>query len=416
MPVRTVKPSYLWILFGLELGLGLGCGQTPSVHSVQSVREDPTPLQINAAKNGNLYCDFTDECEPAVAMVSVATGKGVSRCSAFLISDHEILTNDHCLNTIADRQDACQGLAFIHFSDDVHRSCKRVSVRSYQKGIASQDYAVIELNAPVRDRQPLPISKRGFSNLEPATIFSVQVSKNPQTGSYDGRQVKLNCQASYSTLMNINITSSAEPIMTFGDCAIQEGNSGSPILNKNGEVGAIVQGYLTVKGDAFSEILQAYLLDGSYGEVAIATQTSCMQELVGNAANSCNAVKPISALYPKQYLEGFGGFSEKFLPKITRGFSWKEARMANSSEKTFFSALTCISSSDLRSPNFSFISNVISYRQGINSRLQAEWRALNQIGEKQAVFTLQKTSTPKPISVDFTSAELGTLSLPVCVR
>ena len=393
---------------------GLGCSPTPAVKTIPAVRKDPTDLQINAAKNGHLDCDFRGECEPAVALVSVATGEGISRCSGFLISDHEVLTNDHCLESIDNRAEACQGLVFIHFNNDTHRSCKRVVTRSHQTGIDSKDYAVIELDTPIKDRRPLRVSKRGFSDNEMGTIFSVQPSQNSLTHTYDGKQVKLKCQASYSTLMDVNITSTAEPVMTFGNCAIQEGNSGSPIFNESGEVGALVQGYLNVNDDHFSELLKPFLLDGSFGETAIATQTRCMPELVGVSANSCGEVKPLAALFPRQYMDQFGQFSTKTLPRLTWGLFWNEVKSSKDAEKTFVTSPICVSIFEVLTGRLSFTSTAMSYRQGINMRLKAEWRSLYQDDTKETLFVVQKPLTQKPSTADFISTDFGTITVPIC--
>lgn len=390
-----------------------GCGQSPAVQSVHADRKDPTDLQISAAKNGSLTCDFKDECEPAVSMVSVATGEGVSRCTGFLISDHEVMTNDHCLETIRAGEN-CEGLVFFHFSENVHRACKNISIRSNQTGIHSKDYAVMELDAPVKDRSPLRLSKRGFNDREQATIFTVQATKNPITHTLDGKQVRLDCQASFSTILDINIGSSKEPIMTFGDCAIHEGNSGSPVFNQSGEVASVIQGYLSVNDDSFYEQIQPFLLDGSYGQVALGTQTRCMPELVGSVGNYCSSVKAISALYPREYLDSFGGFSERNLPEVHRDMIWLSLKSTKPSVKTFVSCPDCISRLDSLRNKFSFTSTVMSYRQGINSRLQAEWRPVWLHGEKQTMFVIQKAQNEMPISVDFVSEEFGKITVPVC--
>lgn len=411
-------------IFLLSILYGVGCGPTTSMNAVQSGRKDPvateskqpTEVQINAAKNGHLTCEFEGECEPAIALISVATGTGVSRCTGFLISDHEVLTNDHCLSTIPDRENACQGLVFAHFTHDLHRSCKKISLRSHQNGINSKDYALIELNEPVKDRAAMRISKRGFKNHETATIFRVQTTQNTQTHNYDGIQTKLVCQASYSTIMDININSSKAPLMTFGDCAIQDGNSGSPILNENGEVGAINQGFLNVKEDSFSELLKPYLLDEGYGEVALGTQLRCIPELVGSIGNACEGLKVFHALYPKEYMNTLGGFSETLLPKLPVGNTWKTFSSTHPMIKNFISVPDCISNREVHSPDFSFTAIAMSYRLGINARLQAEWRSLYREGENEFLFVVQKNLAPEATFVDFTNSAIGTFTLPICTR
>lgn len=409
--MRTPSRALLLILLFV-----FGCGKSAPINSVQSVREDPIEggetleSQKQAAKNGNLTCEFSDECEPALSMVSIAVGSGLRRCTGFLISNHEVMTNDHCVNSIP--AESCSGVIFAHFSDNVHRGCKRISIRSHQTGINSKDYAVIELDAPIVDRKPLHLSRRGFNNLESATLYSVQAGYSPISKTYDGQQVKRICQASYSTMMGVNIASSREPLMSFGDCAIQAGNSGSPVINDEGSVGAIVQGFLSVKGDEFSETLKKHLLDSSYGQVAIATQTRCMPELVGMPSRACEPVKAFTALYPEEYLQEFGKFSEKFLPKISNDEIWRSWAVALSNEKKFFSSPQCVKPAEA-SNGYRFTSSVLTLHLGINAKLQAEWRSIDP---KETLFVSQRLQGTVNSSIDFVSDDFGKISVPACVR
>lgn len=423
-----MQTSKIALLFPLLLSVGcgpavVGSVQTKGDQGAPVVIEDHHPTQvklptmeaqIEAAKNGHLTCEFKDECEPALALVSIATESGLSRCTGFLISDHEVLTNDHCLDGISDDERDCRNLVYLHFSGDVHRGCKKISVRSGQKGLNTKDYAVIELSDSIRDRDPLRLSRRGFHNGEMATIFRVQTTRDPIKNTFDGIQTKLSCQASYPTMMNINVRNSKYPVMTFGDCAIQEGNSGSPMLNESGEVSAVNQGFLTIKDDSFSERIKPYLLDGSYGQVAIGTQVRCMPEIMGRIGSGCEAIKPISALYPEDYLAQYGNFSKNILPRLPYGGEWKDVTPKSKSDLIFVSAPVCISMRDAMTKNFRFTSNVMSYHLGINSRLQTEWRSKFGESEKFTMFTIQANVPPRPSKVEFTS-ELTTISVPVCL-
>lgn len=409
--------------------LGSGCGSNPYVELSNAIRHDPVSdegsvpnaEQIEAAQNGKLTCPFTGECSPAVVLVSVATGKGVSRCTGFLIGSNRILTNDHCLKGNPELQKDCSKYVFIHFTDKVNRTCSKIIHRSDSNLTENPDYALIELNEPVQDRSSLKVSKRGFRNHEKASIYRVQMTKDPNSGSFDGIQTRMECEASYRTLMNVNVSSSYVPVMTFGDCSIVNGNSGSPILNSYGEVAAINQGFLSIKNEVFIEQLKHYLLDGSYGQTALGAQTRCMPELVGDEAQACEKVKPILGHFPKDYLKTFNEFSMSILPSIYSRLNWTEFSSGLSNHKSFVTLPKCIGSKDFQNKSFSFTSSLMSYREGFNSKLQGEWRPLFSMGEKQTVFTMvskmEETNAPqkKPPQIIFESSDAGKVTIPACL-
>jgi hypothetical protein len=249
----------------------------------------------------------------------------IERCTGFLISDHEVLTNDHCIEKTLLIEHAegrvlknlpCQGLGYIHFvaSDEnpngLSRACDSIEIRSGETGIASEDYAILKLKNSVTDRAPLRISARGFQDQEASTLIRVQMDPVLNHSPYDGVQSKLNCQASYATFLYPGVTSAASPLMTFGDCAVAAGNSGSPILNSDGEIGSILQGFLLprTQNTELNLELAAAKLDSKYGQVAIGTQLDCIPEISGLPA--CANPEPLPTKLPVAFIESSALFSE----------------------------------------------------------------------------------------------------------
>jgi hypothetical protein len=172
--------------FVLLSAIGLtGCGASKNQSSNATdqtrrdrVVQDPVKLneRVNAAANGTLRCQFHGECEPALAMISVVTSEGLERCSGFLISPTQVLTNDHCVskstavemvpNQVSNIP--CKNLIFVHFaktkdSDEAQAvSCATVQARSFERGVGSKDYTLLKLAKPVIDRKPLKLARRGF--------------------------------------------------------------------------------------------------------------------------------------------------------------------------------------------------------------------------------------------------------------
>ena len=347
-----------------------------------------------AARTGRLACAFTGECNPAVAMISVVGAQGLERCSGFLISPDQVMTNDHCINKSLSIKGwesrnthlPCRDFVYIHFSGlrpgdaGVNAACAEIEVRSRESGIASADYAIIKLQDQVPDRAPLAIAKRGLTDLEPVSIYRVQMTNDRTQTGFNGIQTKLDCRASYSTYLYPAIDASNSQLMTFGDCAIQAGNSGSPILNQNGEAEALIQGYLTLNNNPVVENdLRQNLLDGNYGQVAIGTQLSCIKEL-GTGRNLCGPIAPYAGFFSRQFLSQYGSAHPSFLPPLASNQSWKLINSDESSFKEIYATAPVCTNLN------TFESALMVYQKGINRFLQAEWRAQTGMNEKKVNF------------------------------
>ena len=361
-------------------------------------------LHISAAKNGSLTCASAAACEPALALVSIPTVEGLTRCTGFLISPTEVLTNDHCLKEFD--SSSCDEKIYLHFSamgGGIRAqtvSCKSIKKRSHQTGVQSIDYAILELKNAVTDRAALKLATRGFAENEPATLFRVQMQN--QNGSYDGEQSKVNCHSNYSTFLYPHLNSPNGALMSFGDCPVIQGNSGSPILNSKGEVGAIEQGFLKLEESVEMPLnLKKVLLDDPQLPVTIGTQMLCL-------TRECGPVPSADLETPEVFLERFGRIVKPELPR-NENQVWKETSASVGLNKVFVSPPECLPQ-NARAGDVLVLKQV-AFQKGINRNYQTEWRS---VGEQPVSMRVKRDMTGQDANGVLENSEFGSVTIPIC--
>ena len=405
----------------------LACGQkgmfTKGVRPVQidPIRDsDPAARLVRArtaAASGELRCAFEEECHPSVALVSIVTSQGLARCSGVLIAEDEVLTNDHCVSQSLSVSAAptrltdlpCKDEIYVHFAATgglpaTRAACATIRTRSGEDGVSSVDYAVLKLDRKIPGRTPVSRAASGFSDAESASIFRVQMDGD---GSYGGTQSLLKCEASHSTFLYPQLSNADLPLMTFGDCNIQLGNSGSPVLNARGELAAVLQGYLVVReeSDIQKEVEQA-LLEGGYGLTAVATQMKCLgipgKEAEG--AGNCAPIPPLESLTVADFLGSRAPWKSEILPVLESGWKWGEVKSTEVNRKHFRSSPVCGGSLE-------FEAEELRYRKGLDSKLKAAWKVESTDSGK---LRFARSGDPVDAVVTYAHPTAGQIRLPVC--
>jgi hypothetical protein len=310
------------------------------------------------------------------------TEQGLARCSGVLISENEVLTNDHCVGmslSVAAHPGRfedipCEGDVFVSFaatgdSGALRSACRSIRFRSGERGIGSVDYAVIQLKEKVLARSQVRFSRKGLADGDEVGIFRVQMDGD--TG-FGGTQSRLGCQASHRTFVYPQLDSADAPLMTLGDCPIVLGNSGAPVFNSSGELSGIIQGYLAVRSnEELDRELRDHLLDGTFGLTGVATQVHCIERIGSDSRTTCTELPTLKSMSVTEFLAKYLPDSPADLPQTQEDWKWYPSSKGDEGYRTYRSGPVCASIE-------AFHSAEVTFQSGIDSRLQATWKRTDE--------------------------------------
>ena len=171
-------------------------------------------------------------------------------CTAFLVQTKYLVTNEHCLANLPRNVGAsCSALRVVFPKAQTHSEevvpCLRILRLSPKRGdvVLAPDYAVLELKQKV-NRPSLQIMRSGFEDDKTYKVWSFFYSNSR------GVLQQETCRATHRSIKNPYATSARSSLFQLTSCAAVKGNSGSPVLNDQGQVVGIlsaVESALTMK-------------------------------------------------------------------------------------------------------------------------------------------------------------------------
>lgn len=180
-------------------------------------------------------------------MLIVDAGEALEpeRCTATLIAPDRILTASHCLAASARRSGSACPRTWISFPQAAgiageQVACARVeyAVPAIDESALQQEHAVLQLVRKVA-RTPLSIDA---TPPAPGSIVTVaSVTPHPIYGTTHLLTTRL-CRAIDASPAREALGASAENVGWLSSCPIARGNSGSPVLDYDQHIRAIVHG------------------------------------------------------------------------------------------------------------------------------------------------------------------------------
>lgn len=210
----------------------------------------PAPAGVTAGvtSDGARYwvrCEDMQHCPEAVGMLVAPARPEAERCTVALVAPDRVLTASHCLPASARRPGAsCEGL-WVAFPGTrtqaaVVRACAEVVAATDlpRAGVLRQEYALMRLSARV-ERRALEVDR---SPLSPRSIVTVvSVTPHPAIATRHSLTSRL-CRVEGQDEAVQALGDQARAVGWLTHCPIEHGNSGSPVLDYQGRLRAIVHG------------------------------------------------------------------------------------------------------------------------------------------------------------------------------
>lgn len=245
----------------------------PPYERSESIVTDSSVGEILA--KSHLECGLEGQNCPTGLALLVGLEKGKAyRCSAFVLENGLVYTNSHCLpeKLSAKPGVSCRdsiGLVFNVGGQMKRVGCETIVNSTPLESRGVQDVAVLKVNLPA-GVAPFKSDLRSRYSGERVTILKV----DPK-GDWNGEITREQCSLKMNTFFGEFFDGPQSPALNTLGCETMGGNSGSPILDKNGVVLGLHQASLKEKSDLGLRIA-GHFRNRSFSTLGTATNLSCL--------------------------------------------------------------------------------------------------------------------------------------------